>query len=231
ELADELRRELAIYLEERVAAAQLLVVPESSSPSMGDPIEIQLIGPDMDTLLGLSREVQTLLAQTAGVVDVRDNIGMLKPERARVAAFPRDVRSIAMQQLLSPSQSESAIAISHVGGERALTVMAKNEGRTVSEVFADVQPQLDQMQQRWPSAYRAVVGGEAADTTETFSSALLALVIAVVLVVGVLVILFSSFRQAFIIFATMPLAIIGSALGFWAFDITFSFFAMIGLVS
>ena len=51
------------------------------------------------------------------------------------------------------------------------------------------------------------------------------------LVVGVLVIVFSSFRQALIIFATMPLAVIGSALGFWAFDITFSFFAMIGLVS
>jgi len=58
-----------------------------------------------------------------------------------------------------------------------------------------------------------------------------ALVIAIVLVVGVLVILFSSFRQALIIFATMPLAIIGAALGFWAFGITFSFFAMIGLVS
>ena len=60
---------------------------------------------------------------------------------------------------------------------------------------------------------------------------LIALVIAIVLVVGVLVILFNSFRQALIIFATMPLAIIGTALGFWAFDITFSFFAMIGLVS
>src|SRR5690606_25250346 len=192
----------------------------------------------------LSREVQTLLAGTQGVVDVRDNIGMLKPQLAlqpdreaanffgidhgdlasqlriafssdevgtfvtadgddnidirlgtewpsrpggaggppstqepsRVRAITQDGRSLAMQQLLKTTQSESAIAISHVGGERALTVMAKNEGRTAGEVFADVQPQLDQMQQRWPSAYRAVVGGEAADTTETFSSALLALV-------------------------------------------------------
>ncbi|WP_193073169.1 efflux RND transporter permease subunit [Pseudomonas sp. FME51] len=299
ELADELRRELSAYLNQHVAAAQLLVVPESSSPSMGDPIEIQLIGSDMDELLRLSREVQTLLAGTQGVVDVRDNIGMLKPqlalqpdreaanffgidhgdlasqlriafssdevgtfvtadgddnidirlgtewpsrpgeaggprsteELARVRAFTQDGRSIAMQQLLKPNQSESAIAISHVGGERALTVMAKNEGRTVGEVFAEVQPQLDEMQRQWSSGYRAVIGGEAADTTETFSSALLALVVAVVLVVGVLVILFSSFRQAFIIFATMPLAVIGSALGFWMFDITFSFFAMIGLVS
>jgi len=92
-------------------------------------------------------------------------------------------------------------------------------------------PQLNALQQEWPAGYRAVVGGESADTAETFTSALIAMLIAVVLIVGVLVIVLSSFRQAFIIFATMPLAIIGAALGFWAFNITFSFFAMIGLVS
>ena len=299
ELADELRQELSAYLEQRVAAAQLLVVAESASPSSGDPIEIQLIGADMDELQRLSRQVQGLLSDTEGVVDVRDNIGMLKPQLAlqpdreaanffgiehgdlasqlriafssdevgtfvtddgddnidirlgtewpsrpgetggprnteelsRVRVFTQDERSIAMQQLLKPTQSEAAIAISHVNGERALTVMAKNEGRTVGEVMADVQPRLDELQQQWPSGYRSVIGGESADTSETFASALVALVIAIVLVVGVLVIVFSSFRQAFIIFATMPLAVIGSALGFWAFGITFSFFAMIGLVS
>ena len=299
ELADELRQELSAYLQERVAAAQLLVVSESASPTSGDPIEIQLIGPDMDELQRLSRQVQALLSGTAGVVDVRDNIGMLKPQLAlqpdreaanffgidhgdlasqlriafssdevgtfvtddaddnidirlgtewpsrpgeaggprnteelsRVRVFTQDGRSYAMQQLLNPTQSEAAIAISHVNGERAITVMGKNEGRTVGEIMAEVQPRLDELQRQWQGEYRSVVGGEAADTSETFGSALIALVIAIVLVVGVLVILFNSFSQAFIIFATMPLAIIGTALGFWAFNITFSFFAMIGLVS
>ncbi|MDY3197930.1 MAG: efflux RND transporter permease subunit [Pseudomonadaceae bacterium] len=299
ELADALRQELSDYLEQRVAAAQLLVVAESSSPTTGDPIEIQLIGADMDELQRLSRQVQALLAELDGVVDVRDNIGMLKPQLAlqpdreaadffgidhgdlasqlriafssdeiglfvtgdedddidirlgtewpsrpgetggprnieelsRVRVFTQDGRSIDMRQLLKPSQSEAAIAISHVNGERAITVMGKNEGRTVGEIMAELQPRLDEIQADWPAGYRTVIGGEAADTSETFGSALIALVIAIVLVVGVLVILFNSFRQAFIIFATMPLAIIGTALGFWAFDITFSFFAMIGLVS
>src|SRR5690606_18573238 len=299
ELADELRRELSAYLQERVAAAQLLVVSESASPTSGDPIEIQLIGPDMDRLQELSRQVQALLSETAGVVDVRDNIGMLKPQLAlqpdreaanflgidhgdlasqlriafssdeigtfvtddaddnidirlgtewpsrpgeaggprnteelsRVRVFTQDGRSFAMQQLLKPTHSEAAIAISHVNGERAITVMGKNEGRTVGEIIADIQPRLNELQQQWPAEYRSVIGGEAADTSETFGSALIALVIAIVLVVGVLVILFNSFSQAVIIFATMPLAIIGTALGFWAFGITFSFFAMIGLVS
>ncbi|TBU91236.1 efflux RND transporter permease subunit [Phytopseudomonas dryadis] len=298
-LAEELRRELTVYLQDNVAAAQLLVVPEASGPGAGDPIEIQLLGADMDELLVRSREVQALLADIGGVVDVRDNIGMLKPQLAlrpdreaanffgighddlasqvriafssdivgtfvtasdtdnidirlgtewpsrpgeaggprnteelsRVRAFTEDGASIALNQLLTPAQSEAAIAISHSNGERALTVMAKNEGRTVGEIMAEAGPRLADLQATWPDGYRAVVGGESADTAETFTSALIALLIAVVLIVGVLVIVFSSFRQAFIIFATMPLAIIGSALGFWAFDITFSFFAMIGLVS
>src|SRR5690606_33356157 len=82
ELADELRRELSAFLRERAAAAQLLVVSESASPTSGDPIEFQLIGPDMDRLLERSRQVQALLSETAGVVDVRDNLGMLKPQLA-----------------------------------------------------------------------------------------------------------------------------------------------------
>lgn len=299
ELAEQLRSELSAYLEDNVAAARLLVVPENSGPSAGDPIEIQLLGTDMQQLQQISRQVQSLLSGISGVVDVRDNIGMLKPQLAlqpdreaanffgigqddlasqvriafssdiigtfitdsdsdnidirlgtewpsrpgeaggprnteelsRVRAFTPDGNSIALNQLLAPVQSEAAIAISHSNGERALTVMAKNEGRTVGEVMAELAPQLEQLQQGWPAGYRAVIGGESADTAETFSSALIALMIAVVLIVGVLVIIFSSFRQALIIFATMPLAVIGAALGFWAFDLTFSFFAMIGLVS
>ncbi len=299
QLADQIRAELQAYLQDRVAAAQLLVVPELGGPSAGDPIEIQLIGADMDQLLQKSREVQALLAGIDGVVDARDNIGMLKPQLAlrpnreaanffgiaheelasqlriafssdeigkfatgegqddidiqlgtewpsrlgeaggprnteelsRVRVFTEDGRSIALNQLLTPVQNEAAIAISHVNGERAVTVMAKNQGRTVGEIMAEVAPRLNEMQAQWPSGYRAVIGGESADTSETFGSAMIALVVAVVLIVGVLVIIFNSFRQAFIIFATMPLAVIGSALGFWAFDITFSFFAMIGLVS
>lgn len=298
-LADQIRKELAHHLQARVPASQLLVVPEAGGPTAGDPIEVQLIGPDLATLLEMSSQLQSALSEIPGVVDVRDNVGMLKPQLAlrpdreaasffgvrheelasqlrvafssdpigtfvtgadsdnidirlgtewpsrpgeargpreiqelsQVRAFTDDGRSISLTQLVRPVQSEAAISISHIGGERAVTVMAKNEGRTVGEVIADLQPRLQAMQAEWADGYRATVGGESADTSETFASAITALAIAVVLIVGVLVILFNSFRQAVIIFATMPLAVIGAALGFWAFDMTFSFFAMIGLVS
>lgn len=298
-LAESLREELAAYLAQNVAGAELLVVPESSGPSPGDPIEIQLVGGSMETLKALSLEVQQVLSSTPNVVDVRDNLGApqpqlaLRPDRdamsffdisydelasqiriayssdiigtfatsddtddidirlgtqwpsrpgeaggpsnveefSQVRAYLSDGGSIAMFQLLNPSQSEGAIAISHVDGERALTVLAKNQGRTVTEIMNDVAPRLAELQQDWPAGYRVNVGGESAETADTVGSIGIAMVVAIVLVVGVLVIVFSSFRQALIIFATMPLAIIGTAIGFWAFGISFSFFAMIGLVS
>ncbi|MFA9439311.1 efflux RND transporter permease subunit [Uliginosibacterium sp. sgz301328] len=298
-LAESLRRELSGFLAKSVAGAQLQVVPEGSGPSAGDSIEIQLIGADMDQLRTLSRQVQALLDETAGVVDVRDNLGLLRaqlalrpdreaahffgidhadlaaqlrialssdtvstfvtsdghdnidirlgtewPSRPGQAGGPRSLeeisgvriysrsgQSIAAAQLVRPLRSETAIAISRVNGERALSVIARNEGRTVGEIMSEVQPRLEAMQREWPTGYRAVIGGESVDTAETFASAQIALAIAVVLVVGVLVLIFGSFRQAFIIVVTMPLAAIGAGLGFWAFGITFSFFAMIGLIS
>ncbi len=298
-LADTLRTELADYLRDNVAGAELLVVPESSGPSAGDPIEMQLIGGSMDTLKALSLQVQEVLSETNGVVDVRDNLGAPQPQLAlqpnrealsffgithdelaaqvriafssdiigtfatsddqddidirlgtewpsqqgeaggpgsveefsRVRAYQQDGRSIGMFQLMTPVQSEGAIAISHVNGERALTVMAKNQGRTVTEIMNDVAPRLEALQRDWPPGYRVAIGGESAETSDTVGSIGIAMLVAITLVVGVLVIVFSSFRQALIIFATMPLAIIGTAIGFWAFGISFSFFAMIGLVS
>lgn len=298
-LAESLRAELSGFLTRNVAGAELLVVPESSGPSPGDPIEIQLIGGSMDTLKELSLQVQQVLASTPNVVDVRDNLGAPQPQLAlrpnrdalsffgitheelaaqiriafssdiigtfatsaetddidirlgmewpsqqgeaggpsnveefsRVRAYLPEGDSIAMFQLLTPTQSEGAIAISHVNGERALTVMAKNQGRTVTEIMNDVAPRIEELQRDWPAGYRVAVGGESAETADTLGSIGVAMMVAIILVVGVLVIVFSSFRQALIIFATMPLAIIGTALGFWAFGISFSFFAMIGLVS
>ena len=87
------------------------------------------------------------------------------------------------------------------------------------------------MSKGWPAGYAYSFGGETAETAETFASAGVTLVIAVVLIFGVLVLVFGSFAQAFILILTPPLALIGTFVGFWAFGIPFSFFAMVGLIS
>jgi len=300
ELADELREELQTYLDRNVAGADLLVVPETGQPTTGDPIEIVLTGPDMGRLQELSEEVQELLKDEAGVVDVRDNLGSVKgeialqpnrealdffgltqadlaaqirfalsndqvgefvtpgpeddleirvgtdwpsrsgfeaggpsryEELAMVRAFTPRGESVALLSLLEPVQSEAAVAVSHKDGQRALTVLAKNQDRAVTEIIEALRPQLDAAQESWAADYSYAVGGEAEETAETFGSAGIALAVAIIMVFGVLVIVFDSFPQAFILITTMPLALIGTFLGFFTFGLSLSFFAVVGVIA
>lgn len=298
-LAEQLRVELGNYLDANVAGAELLVVEEASGPGSGEPIEIEIRGPDMDELQVLATQVKAMLQRVPGTGGVRDNLGALssqialRPDREAVdylgvtqaelagqvrialsndeigrfatgpgeddidirlgtewpsrpgeARGPRDLeeialvrafsetgRSISLWQLVDPVSSEGAVAIAHSEGQRGIRVLASNEGRTVEDIIEQIRPELDRMQAEWPAGYRYLIGGESADAGEAFGSAGIALLVAIILVFGVLVIVFDSFKQAFIILATMPLALIGTFIGFFAFNILFSFFAMIGVIA
>ncbi|MDH5823678.1 efflux RND transporter permease subunit [Luteimonas sp. RD2P54] len=148
-----------------------------------------------------------------------------------VRAFTPHGQSVPMLALLDPVQGEAILSISHEDGRRALTVLAGNQGRPVTEIVEEIRPELEKMRDDWPSGYDFDIGGEAEETAETFGSAGIALVIALIMVFGVLVIVFDSFPQAFILLVTMPLALIGSFFGFFLFGMEFSFFAMVGVIS
>lgn len=298
-IADDLRDELLEIVNSHYAGASLVVVPETGQPSNEAPIQIELMGDDIDTLRGISGEVQAMLQQQNGVFDIRDNIGNvsteinLLPRReaidfygvslndlsaqlryamgvveigkfdiggleddlpiqlslawpsrngevggptqieelSMVRAFTPNDGTIPLLSLFQPTITTTPISITHRDGRRSVTVLGKVDDTPVTDVMAQVTPQLDGLRESWPAGYSYRIGGEAQETAETFASAGSMLVIAIVLVFGLLVLLFGSFAQSMIILATMPMALIGTFLGFYFFDIPFSFFAMVGLIS
>ena len=78
EYLDELRQELNQALRKYPGAS--LVVNGQSTGEGGDPIEIELTGSDMDELRRISGDVQLALRQIPGAVDVRDDLGFLRPD-------------------------------------------------------------------------------------------------------------------------------------------------------
>ena len=78
EYIDELRGELSQALRNYPGAS--LVVNEQGTGEGGDPIEIELTGSNMDKLRRISEEVQLALRQIPGSVDVRDDLGPLRPD-------------------------------------------------------------------------------------------------------------------------------------------------------
>ena len=152
-------------------------------------------------------------------------------ELALVRAFTPRGGSVSLLSLLEPVQSEAAVAVSHTDGRRALTVLAKNDGRAVTEIVAALEPKIAEAAEDWPAGYSFSFGGEAQETADTFGSAGIALVVAIIMVFGVLVVVFDSFPQAFILITTMPLALIGTFLGFFLFGLSLSFFAVVGIIA
>tara|TARA_R110002167_G_scaffold45324_3_gene136224 strand:+ start:18644 stop:21871 length:3228 start_codon:yes stop_codon:yes gene_type:complete len=298
-LANEIRQEITAYLDANVAGANLLVVPETGSPTVGDPVEIRITGESMAQLQLLSQSVQEALQGINGTLDVHDNLGDLKTqialipnredsdfygisqqdlatqirfamsndkigvfatdgiaddldirmglnwasrdgqgggptkidELSMVRAFTPDGNNVSLLSLLRTNVSEGPTSIVHSNGARAISVLSKVEGRSVNEIVADVETLLEEMDQQWPAGYAWSIGGESEESAETFGSAGAMLVVALLMVFGVLVIVFGSFSQALILMATMPLALIGTFLGFWIFGMSLSFFAVIGVIA
>jgi multidrug efflux pump subunit AcrB len=114
--------------------------------------------------------------------------------------------------------------------ERTATILADLEnGYNLDEVIAPLKEQLDQMD--WGEGYSYVFKGDLENRNESFGGMGIASLMALLLILGVLIIQFKSFTQPLIIFAALPLAMIGSILALLITGISFSFTAFIGLTS
>ncbi|KAA1261903.1 Swarming motility protein SwrC [Rubripirellula obstinata] len=152
-------------------------------------------------------------------------------ELVSVRVFQKDGNTVPAMAVLDSNVGTSPISITRQDGQRSIIVSAKNQIRLPSEIIGDVTPKLDSLAANWPSGYRYKFGGEAEESAEAFGSAGYAMVIALFLVFALLVMLFGSFAQPFIILLTIPLALTGTFVGFYLLKMPFSFTAVIGVVS
>lgn len=152
-------------------------------------------------------------------------------ELVSVRVFQQDGGTVPAMAVLEPNVGTSPISITRQDGSRSIIVSAKNQDRLPSEIIADVTPKLDTQANSWPSGFRYKFGGEAEESAEAFGSAGYAMVVALFLVFALLVMLFGSFAQPFIILLTIPLALTGTFVGFYLLKMPFSFTAVIGVVS
>jgi multidrug efflux pump subunit AcrB len=75
-----------------------------------------------------------------------------------------------------------------------------------------------------------VFGGEAEKTNESFQSLLVALVLSLIGIFALMVLIFRSYVNPFIIVTTIPLGLTGVSLAFWIQNLDFSFMALIGVI-
>ena len=166
-------------------------------------------------------------------------------EFATMRFITPDGEALPADALLEPVQGAVPLSITHRNTERSVTVLAKvipGQDFYDSEILAQLRPKLEAMRynphlseadnaNRWPRGYAYRFGGDSDTTGETFGSAGQMLIVAIFLVFAVLVLQFGSYTQPVIIMMTIPFALIGSLLGFFLLDLSFSFPAVIGVIA
>ncbi len=137
---------------------------------------------------------------------------------------------VPLAQVAQVEFKSSPLEVSHFNLERSVTLTADiTRDASVNKATQKIIQQLDSY--NWPDGYRYYVAGELESQQKSFGGMLQAILIAMIAIFGVLVLQFRSFSQPLIVFAAIPLAIIGSIIALMLTGYTFSFTAFVGLTS
>lgn len=168
-------------------------------------------GDEFDVRVQLPKEVRTSKTDL-------ENILIMTPMGSQIP-----LRAIA-----SVEYSKAPQEIIREDQERMVTVNIDISGRDVRTVTNDVKARLKQV--TVPNDFRLEIGGVAEEQQESFMYLGLAFLVAILLVYMVMASQFESYLSPFIIMFTIPLSLIGVALGLLVTGTDMNVMALIGVI-
>ncbi len=139
-------------------------------------------------------------------------------------------KSITLGEVATLELKPAFLSISHKDGDSLVTLRASlREGINLSEVLKQFNVSLNNID--LPAGVRVETGGEVEDIDKSFRETFLSMIVAVILIAIILVLIFNSFVQPFIIILSLPLAVIGVVFGLLVLNMPFSFTSFIGIVA
>lgn len=181
----------------------------------------------------LQGDVATELARRDRKVDIR--VRALDEERQTVADLKQMVVSpasypvpVALESVAQVRAVEGPAEIRRLDQERVAVISANLAGRDLGGVVAEIEAVLAALP--LPEGFTVAVGGQNEEMVRSFDSMKFALLLAVFLVYLVMASQFESLLHPLVIMFTIPLGLLGSALGLLATGTTISVVVLIGLI-
>ncbi len=190
---------------------------------VGSVLRMAIAGTEISNVIEGNKEVKIIA--TFGQDSLPDlaavqNLQIVNPLGQSV--FLKDVATIE----LTPAVDK----ITRINQKRTVVLTANVNSQTNSNiVLAEFQKKIADY--KFPTGYSISYGGENEQNAESVQSIIYAMFIAIILIVATLIIQFNSFRKAFIVLVTIPLALIGVFYGMAALGVYLSFPGLIGILA
>lgn len=147
----------------------------------------------------------------------------------RSYSFPsRMGRNVELSEVADIVPASGPAVIERLGRQRQITISAATLGRSLGEVVADIQTELDTL--NVPEGYTVAFGGEAERMKESGAALGIALVLGIIFIYLVLASQFESFIHPFTIMFSLPLAVVGALLSLFLMGSPLGMSTFIGII-
>ncbi|MBX9963279.1 MAG: efflux RND transporter permease subunit [Burkholderiales bacterium] len=136
---------------------------------------------------------------------------VLQPNGARVLTAERGAPVISLGNVATVKQESSYQSVSHYTVQRVIDIAANLDDRDLGSTVRDIEKRIAEItsEKDFPKTTKIITRGQYDVMQSSFKSLLLGLVLAVILVYALLVVLFQSWSDPFIIMMAVPGALIG----------------------
>lgn len=150
---------------------------------------------------------------------------------AQIKVADQSGNLIPLSNLTDLSERSGSPQIKRYDFRRSKTVTANIDDNVIGSIKANaiIKEEFEKISKSYP-AVSIVFGGEAEKTNESVASLASALLLSLIGIFALLVLIFKSYMNPFIIVSTIPLGLTGVSVAFWAQRIDFSFMALIGVI-
>lgn len=138
--------------------------------------------------------------------------------------------SIPLEAIAAVEYKDAPAQITHDEGERRIYVGFNVRGRDVQSTVRDIRAAIDKGL-KLPAGYRLQYGGEFKNFEEATGRLAIAVPLALVLILLLLYATLRSVKETLIVFAAIPLALIGGVVALWMRDMPFSISAGVGFIA
>ncbi len=165
-------------------------------------------------------------------VVVRSSLGEEMPvdDLASIDVSAPGASPVPLAQIARVEVDWRPAAIGHYNGRRVASVYSQLEpGATYSDVIADVMPRIDRLE--LPPGVELRVGGAAEESGSANAAIVRMVPIGLILLLGILLAEFRSFRRVTLVLVTVPLAAAGVVPGLLVGNQPFGFMSTLGVVA
>ncbi|MBF0254652.1 MAG: efflux RND transporter permease subunit, partial [Candidatus Omnitrophica bacterium] len=165
-------------------------------------------------------------------IDMR--VVLREQDRAAVSELPFILMhsplgiNVPLSEMVTFHSGYGPSEIRRVSQERTIQVLAKVFERPMSEINTDVEKVISELDV--PAGYQVELAGESLEVQESFNSLKLAMTLSIVLVYMIMAAQFESYFQPFIIMFTLPLSMIGVAMGLGISHTAISVVVLLGII-